>query len=386
MINRLCSLPPGRSFFLFGARQSGKSTLVGSYLKNKKFWSVNLLHSETFFLYSREPSLFRKEAISKVKNGVRVIFVDEIQRIPELLNEVHFLIEETKCIFILTGSSARKLKRGGANLLAGRAVVRYLYPFTAFELGEKFDLEPALRFGTLPPVALAASDEERIDILNAYGNTFIKEEIQAEGLSRNIGGFSRFLEIAASCSGELVNFSAIARDAALSMGTVQNYFDILEDTLIALKLEAWTKSPRKRMVLHPRYYFFDLGVLNALNRHVQAAPDRALRGRLFEHFIILETQRLLSYFNKSNIRIFSWRTSNGAEVALVFEKGGKIISGVEIKSTPRVSRADLTGLSSFHEDHPSAKKIVVCTAENGFDFDLAQVMPWKDFLHWITKL
>lgn len=238
--------------------------------------------------------------------------------LPDLLNEVHLLIEKHRCHFILSGSSARKLRRGGANLLAGRAVERFLFPFVYAEIASSFDLEAALRFGTLPAIH-ERPQTEQIDILGTYANTYLREEIQQEGLVRNLGGFLRFLDLASAQCGELVNFSAFGRECGLPTRTVQAYYDILEDTLIGCRLEPWTRSARKRLVAHQKFYLFDTGVANAVNRRLTAPPDSALRGRLFEQLMVLETLRMRSYL-RSEARLFFWRTNAGAEVDLLIPR------------------------------------------------------------------
>ena len=385
MINRIVKLPESRSFFLFGPRQTGKSSLIQTLLKKKKIWDVNLLKSDLYLKYLKAPHLFRQEAEYRInKEKVSTIFIDEVQKIPLLLDEVQFLMGKyPRCRFILTGSSARKLKRGGANLLAGRALQCYLYPFTFQELKESFDLENVLRFGSLPPV-WAESTEIKKQILNSYTDTYLREEIQAEGIVRNLGGFSRFLEIAAAQNGELSNFNAIGRDAGLPVKTVQNYYDILEDTLLALRVEGWRKSVRKRLTLHPKYYFFDTGVSNSLCTRLDSVPDAMLRGRLFEQWVILETHRCLSYLN-SGIKIFFWRTNGGTEVDMLLVKGDKILAACEIKSTQGVGRADLSGLKSFGEEHPKVPLFVISTATNPYTMDGVDILPWKIYLEKLFK-
>lgn len=267
MIKRWLKPPEKASFFLFGPRQTGKSTLIGETLKDS-FWVVDLLLSEPFSKYSKYPGLFRKEALQKIeKENAGTIFVDEIQRVPALLNEIQFLMDKKKIQFILTGSSARKLRKGGANLLGGRAVERFLFPFIFFEIEQGFELEDILRFGSLPSI-YGKSCQDKTDLLKAYTEIYLREEIQAEGIVRNLGGFSRFLDIAASQFGELVSFSNIARECQLPTRTVQSYYEILEDTLIGFRLAPWRKSLRKRLSGHPKFYLFDLGVTNAVNRHL----------------------------------------------------------------------------------------------------------------------
>ncbi|MEW5818514.1 MAG: AAA family ATPase, partial [Spirochaetota bacterium] len=255
-------------------------------------WKIDLLKTDQFLKYSKHPELLRLEGLEKIeKLGIRHIFIDEIQRVPELLNEIHFLIENTECRFLMTGSSARKLRKGGTNLLAGRAAQRHLFPFIYTEIADTFSIDEVLRFGTLPPV-YTRSTEEKIDILTGYTETYLKEEIQAEGLVRNLGGFSRFMDLAAAQCGELISFTSIGRECQVATRTVQAYYEILEDTLISIRLQPWRKSIRKRMAAHAKFYLFDLGVTNSLLRRLTAPLDWVRKGRLFEQFIVLETYRL----------------------------------------------------------------------------------------------
>ncbi len=369
-------LPANRSVLLLGPRQTGKSTLVRAELP-KNSWTIDLLQHDTWLRYAKEPGRFRLEAEAKIRAGIRTIFVDEIQRVPELLDEVHGLIERTKVRFLLTGSSARKLKRHGANLLAGRASVRHLHPFTLRELGDRFSLDRVLSFGSLPPVA-TADEATAIDILRAYVDTYLREEIQAEALVRNIGGFSRLLDVVAAECGSVVNFSALGREAGIATRTVQEYFQLLEDTLILHRLEPWRKSARARMISHPRFYLFDTGVTNALARRLSAAPDSALFGRLFEQWVVLESLRLLDY-RQSEARLFFWRTHNGAEVDLVLERYGKLVLAAEIKSGRRLSGADITGLRSFAEVHPKADLVVVANVPEPYALHDVEVLPFRRF-------
>jgi len=348
-------------------------------------WAVDLLETDTFLRYLRAPELFRREAEQKIADGrAKTIFVDEIQRLPILLNEIHLLLERHKCRFILTGSSARKLRRGGTNLLAGRAVERRLFPFVFAEVSEGFDLEEALRFGTLPAIH-GQPMETKIDTLAAYANTYLREEIQQEGLVRNLGGFARFLDVAAAQCGELVNFSAIARECALPTRTVQAYYEILDDTLVAYRLEPWGKSVRKRLVAHSKLYLFDTGVTNALNRRLASPPDRATRRRLFEQLMVLETQRMVWYL-KSEARLYFWRTNVGAEVDLLVEKRGQPRAAYEIKAGRRIVRADLTGLRSFREEHPKVPCGVICDAPEEYEIDGMRVLPWREYLQRLPAL
>ena len=376
------------SFFLLGRRQTGKSTLIQSRYGSGA-WKIDFLLTDVFFKYSKDPALFRREAEEKIEHeGIQVIFIDEIQRVPVLLNEIHYLIEKyPSCRFILTGSSARKLKRSGADLLAGRAVERHLFPFTFAEIRSDFDLDDALVFGTLPVVFEKTRDEKQ-DILEAYANIYLKEEIQQEGIVRNLGGFSRFLDVAAAQFGEQVSFSAVGRDCALPVRTVQSYYEILEDTLVGFRLEPWRRSLRKRLSGHPKFYFFDNGVTNAINRQLTGPFDRMLQGRLFEQFIVLETYRHLQYTRSGarEARLFYWRTGHGAEVDLIIEKHKKIKAAIEIKSAATIAGAQLSGLRAFREEYPEVPGMVVCRAENAYDLDGFHVMGWQKYLRRLNEL
>ncbi|OVE76826.1 hypothetical protein BVX98_04610 [bacterium F11] len=383
MINRMISLPSSTSFFLFGPRQTGKSTLVHSRFR-QKIWEVNLLLSESFYRYAKEPGLFRLEALHQIeKNRVRSIFIDEVQRLPQLLNEVHYLIQNTRCQFILTGSSARKIKRGGANLLAGRAVERFLFPFVHQEIKDHFNLNEALLFGTLPSI-LGKSKEEKREILSAYVHTYLREEIQSEGIVRNLGGFSKFLDIAASQVGELINFSNIASESLLSTKTVQSYYEILEDTLIGIRLNPWRKSVRKRLSAQPKYYFADNGITNAILKRLTGGVDPVLKGKLFEQWIIYETNALLHY-KKSEANLHFWRTNHGAEVDLIIEKHGKIRGAFEIKSTVRVTGSHLSGLRSFKSEHPDVPCHVIAQVPHPYELEDISILPWKTYLSHLSQ-
>ena len=378
MVSRILKLPPNKSFFLFGPRQSGKTTLINSVFQDKIF-KVNLLLSDQFFKYSKDPSLLRKEVLEK-KKSITHVFIDEIQRVPDILNEVQHLVDTTSLYFIMSGSSARKLKRGHANLLGGRAVQRFLFPFMWQEVAEKAQLMHFLRFGSIPPVFLAETEADKIDLLNAYVDIYLREEIQAEGIVRQIGSFSRFLDMAASQFGEVVNYSAVARECQQAVMTVKTYYEILVDTLIGFRLEPWRKSIRKRLSGHPKFYLFDNGVTNIINRYDHALSDPYLLGRLFEQFIIIEAMKWIKTSQKM-INLHYWRTNSGAEVDLLMEQSGKLTGAYEIKWSKTITSAQLTGLKSFQEDYHDVPCYVVCNTDEPYRLGRVLIMNWKQFLY-----
>lgn len=377
MVDRDVKLPADRSFFLFGPRQSGKTTLINSIF-NGKVYKINLLMSDQFFKYSKDPSLLRREVLEKKKN-IKHVFIDEIQRVPELLNEVQYLIDGTSLHFIMSGSSARKLKRGYANLLGGRAVQRFLFPFMWREVSKNVPLMHFLRFGSLPPVFLAEKEADKIDLLNAYVDIYLREEIQAEGIVRQIGAFSRFLDMAASQFGEIVNYSAVARECQQAVMTVKTYYEILVDTLIGFRLEPWRKSLRKRLSGHPKFYLFDNGVTNIINRYDHAISDHYLLGRLFEQFIVIETMKWIK-MSQEMINLYYWRTNTGAEVDLLMERSGKITGAYEIKWSKTITTSQITGLKSFQEDYPNVPCYVVCNTDEPYRLGNILIMNWSQFL------
>lgn len=380
MIHRIIDIPFKRkSVFLFGPRQVGKSTLVKHLLADMDCLEIDLLKGDILLKYKKNPSLLRAEIEFLLRNKDSVfVFIDEIQKCPELLNDVHYLIEKFKgkVSFILTGSSARKLKRVSVNMLAGRAWQFFLFPFTHVELGERFDIDDVLLRGTLPPV-IDESLEDGFRTLTAYVQTYLKEEILDEAIVRNIGAFSRFLDMAADQSGKIVNFSTISRESGVSGKTVKGYYQILEDTLIAIKLEPYLKSARKRLTMHPKYYLFDIGVVNAINGRssVSSVKGTTVYGMLFEHFVILETYRLIHYAEKP-FRVFHWRSSHGAEVDLIVETSDGLWA-IEIKSSPIVKSGVLKGLRSFMKDHPNAKPLCVSICDTPYMAGDIPVIPWR---------
>lgn len=384
MIPRNTDLPRDLSFFLFGPRQTGKKTLVNSIFSENIF-KVNLLFSEQFLKYSKNPDLLIREVEWKLKNeAIKYVLIDEIQKVPSLLNSVQFIIDTFKIPVILTGSSARKLKRGMANLLGGRALQRFLYPFNWEEIKDTYMLEDVLSYGTLPPV-VTAPENYRTDILVSYAETYIREEIQAEGIIRNVGSFSRFLDMAAAQFGEQLNYSEVARECQLPVMTVKSYYEILEDTLIGMVLLPYRKSLRKRLSAHPKVYFFDNGVTNAINKYSLKIKDPSLLGKLFEQFIINETFRYIKN-RQSMVQMFFWRTSSGAEVDLLLEKDKKPIAAIEIKYSENISSSHLSGLRSFLEDHPDVPCYLVSRVSHPWSAGPVTILPWQRYLELLPEI
>lgn len=380
MIERALSLSPKHSFFLFGPRQTGKSTLLRSTFPRDKVLYYDLLKSEEYLRLTARPGLFREEVASRDKKITHVI-VDEIQRVPALLDEIHHLLENVSGAphFCLSGSSARKLKRSRANLLAGRAWTHHLFPLTHRELGEKFSLEKALNLGTLPSVYLAGDAAEARHTLRAYVETYLKEEVEAEAVTRSLGGFLRFLTLAADENGSVVNFSTIARECGVSYKTVQGYFQILEDTLMGFFLLPYARAVRKRLIRHPKFYFFDTGVVRALRKTltVDLEPQTFEYGRAFEHFLILEIMRLASYQDLDYSFSF-YGSSSQAEVDLIVETPRKEVFAVEIKSSASPESEALKGLKSFQEICPKAVLYCASLSPRKRTVRGITVLPWQD--------
>jgi len=380
MIPRILNLPfKKNSVFLFGPRQVGKSTLIKHLLAQENYIEIDLLKNEVLLKYKTNPELLRSEIEFLAKKKDRIyVFIDEVQKCPEILDEVHWLIErfDKQVIFILTGSSARKLKKTSVNMLAGRAWRFFLFPLTHVELGDRFNLKNILLKGSLPPV-IDDQAEDAFRTLNSYAQVYLKEEILNEAIVRNIGAFSRFLDIAADQSGKIVNYSTIARDTGVSSKTVKGYYQILEDTLIAIRLEPFIKSSRKRLVMHPKYYLFDTGVVNAVNGRISisSVAGSSIYGMLFEHFIILEVYRLIHYAEKP-YRIFHWRSSHGAEVDLIVESADNLWA-IEIKSSPLVKSGNLKGLKSFLKEHSNARPVCVSSCDRPYSAGEIPIIPWR---------
>ncbi len=375
MYKRLCNLLNNNSFFLFGARGVGKSTLISTELGHEIKASVNLLKDDEFSPLSDRPDALI-ERLGTLARG-DLVFIDEIQRVPALLNTVHLLIEERGLRFAMTGSSSRKLKRGGSNLLAGRASLRELFPLTHVEYGDDFELSSVLRWGSLPTLSQRSTDTERADYLTSYVNTYLREEIIAEQLVRKLPPFRRFLDIAAQMNGKILNYTAIGREVGVASDTIKQYVSVLVETHIGLLLESYHRSIRKRQTQSPKFYLFDTGLPRAIQRLPGAplAERTSAYGDTFEQFIILEIYRLCSYMNK-RADFFYLRTKDDAEIDLIVEFPGQAPVLIEVKSSRSITAQHVTGLNKFAAD--IANSGVFCLSQDAIPKKIGAV----DVLHW----
>ena len=359
-------LPPRQSAFLWGPRRVGKSYWIRRHLRDAVL--IDLLQTDVFAEYASRPSLLRERF--QDKRGLVVI--DEVQKIPALLDEVHWLIENRALSFLLTGSSARKLRRGHANLLAGRAWKRTMAPLSYFEV-EGFDLEKIMVSGLLPPHFLSSNPLEE---LRAYVADYLKEEIAAEAAVQNIPSFSEFLRVAAITSSELLNYTNLAREVGISQKVVRSYFNILEDTYLGFRVPPWKKSRNRRMILTEKFYLFDVGVANYLARR-QPRLGSSEFGKSFEHYILMELKAYQAYKNP-DLPIAYWRTSAGQEVDFIL---GEKDLAVELKGTARVHEETIRSLLTLLEDGPVKKCVVVCLEKEPRRIHpRIEVVPWTLFL------
>jgi uncharacterized protein len=377
-------LPRKQSAFLWGARQTGKS----SYLKNSFPGAIfyDLLSTHEMIRLTKAPYLLREEILSFQKTKInQLIIIDEIQKVPELLNEVHWLIENIGAQFILCGSSARKLKTQSTNLLGGRAWPYHFYPLTFDEITD-FNLLKALNHGLIPNHYL--SDNEFIlDYLQAYVDIYLTDEIRNEGLVRNLSGFARFLDVAGLCNGEMINMSNIARDCGIDRLSVQGFYQILIDTLLGYFIYPFHKKIKRDLIITaPKFYLFDVGIANFLARQTVNELKGMAAGKSFEHYIFMELTAYISMHRK-RIDICYWRTKTGLEVDFIL---GNADIAIEVKTSEQVHQQDLTGLIAFCEEHPKARAIVISQDKRARLLKINEktslsIMPWKHFLKDLWK-
>lgn len=366
-------LPPGQSAFLWGARKTGKTT----FLKNKFPDSLrfDFLKTDTFLEYLKAPSLLRERILAKDESRLRQpIILDEVQKVPHILDEVHWLIENRGLSFVLCGSSARKLKRGHANLLGGRAWRYQMAPLTFAETGE-CNLLRILNQGLIPSHYMAREANYRKS-LKAYVSDYLIEEVFQEGLTRNIQAFSRFFDALGHCQGGLINYANIARDCGVDAKTVREYFFILEDTLVGSMLYPYTRRKSRDIITQmPKFYLFDVGVGGYLSRRIVLEEKGEQFGRAFEHFIHMELQAYNHYAEK-DMDIRYWRTKAGQEVDFIL--GDEIC--IEVKGTDLVKPSDLKGIVAFKEECRPGKSIVVCNEKEPRLYGDIRIIPWRMFL------
>ncbi len=375
MYPRLFQAPLRQSFFLFGPRGVGKTAWLHQQFPGALFF--DMLDYQVYTELLASPQRLGERIPQDQKEWV---VVDEVQRVPELLNEVHRLIESRRLRFALTGSSARKLRGRGVNLLAGRAVTRHMHALTALELGKEFDLKRALRYGCLP---LACTSEKPEDYLKSYAATYLREEVQQEGLTRNIGALSGFLEVASFSQGNVLNMAAVARECSVSVKVVEDYFSILEDLLIAFRLPVFTKRAKRRMIAHPKFYYFDAGVFQAIRpRGPLDAPDQ-IHGPALET-LFLQQVRALNDYKDFGYRLHYWRTAGGDEVDFVLY-GERGLRAFEVKMAHNVRPDDLRSLLRFRADFPQAKTYLLYLGQRRWHDRGIEVLPFVECVTTLDK-
>jgi len=376
MYSRLIKTKNNKSFFLFGPRGTGKTTWVKKAFPAGVY--IDLLESRLFNELLADPQ--RLENLIP-KNFNNWIIIDEVQRIPELLNEVHRLIEKYKYKFILTGSSARKLRRKGQNLLAGRALTYLMHPLTAIELGQDFNSDHSLKFGHLPSVYVESDPEK---YLESYIKTYLQEEIQQEGFTRNLGAFSRFLEAASFSQASILNVSEVARECAVERKVVENYFTILEDLLLAYRIPIFSKRAKRRLVSHPKFYFFDVGVFRTLRPMGPLDAPEEVGGISCESLFFQELKAVNDYYSLG-YKIYYWRTSNNLEVDFVLY-GRRGLKAFEIKRRRKISSKMLTGLKAFIKDYPESETYFIYGGSRQMSYGEINVIPFAEALKNLHKI
>jgi uncharacterized protein len=356
------------SIFLWGARQVGKTTLLEQLYPQARYY--DLLQANEFERFLRRPSILAEE-LESMKEGELVI-IDEIQKVPHLLDEIHALIHKKKIRFILSGSSPRKLIRSGANLLGGRALKKILFPLVSAEIPD-FDLVKSVNNGMIPRHYMINNPWERF---RAYIGVYLNEEIREEALSRSLKSFSRFLEVAALSNGEMIVYKNIAQDCGIDHRTVKDYFEILNDTLIGYLIPGFTASVKRRAIQAPKFYFFDVGIANYLLNRKNLLPGTEIFGHSFEHLILQEIIAFLGY-SQSTENLTYWRTSSGYEVDAIIGNGR---IAIEIKSTDEVKSRHLKGLQAFKEDFPKARLIIISLDKYSRLMNGVEIIPAEQFL------
>lgn len=367
---RFLHIPQG-SFFLFGPRGTGKSLWLRHTFPHALY--LDFLSPEVFRAYTASPE--RLESLIEGNPNQKIVIIDEVQKVPEVLDVVHKMIEKKKALrFILTGSSPRKLKRAGVDLLAGRAAVKTLHPFMAAELGKDFCMETALEKGLLP---LVCGAKDSRDALNAYIALYLREEVQIEGLVRNIGGFTRFLEAISFSHGSILNVTAIARECAVERKTVEGYISVLEDLLLAFRVPVFAKKAKRHIVQHPKFYFFDVGIFQTLRPRGSLDSPQDISGVALEGLVAQHLRAFQAYASEK-IDLYYWRTKSGVEVDFIVY-GQDTFYAIEVKSSKTIHSQDLKGLLSFKEDYPQATAIMLYRGKEQLRIKEVLCLPCENF-------
>ncbi len=375
MFSRLLTPPPS-SFFLFGPRGAGKTAWCQARLPDAI--TIDLLRSDVYTTLLGNPSALETFIPADYQGWV---VIDEVQKVPALLDEVHRLIEQRELRFALTGSSARKLRRGGVNLLAGRAVTRRMHPLSALELGEAFDLEESIQFGCLPTIK---SHADPADYLASYVETYLREEVQQEGLTRRLDVFARFLQTASFSQGSPLNVSTIARDCGIGRKLAESYFEILDDLLIASRIPVFTRRAKRAVIAHPKFYYFDAGVYRTIRPSGPLDSPSEIDGVALET-LVLQQLRALNDGDNLGYSIHYWRTRSGSEVDFILygEKGFKAI---EVKRSANIRESDLKNLRTFRSDYPEADAYLFYGGTDERNFDGIKALPTESALLQLDQI
>jgi predicted AAA+ superfamily ATPase len=373
LISRLFTAPK-ESYFLFGPRGTGKSTWLRQNYPNAIY--IDLLNQEVFRTYLARPE--RLGDVISASSQTKTVILDEIQKVPSLLDEVHRLMESAigrQVQFILTGSSARKLRRGGTDLLAGRAILKTLHPFMAAELGPRFQFAPSLEFGMLP---LVLNSAEPTETLRTYASLYLREEVQAEGLVRNIGNFARFLEAISFSHGSLLNTSQVARECQIHRKTVDGFIEVLEDLLLGFRLQVFTKRAQRKLVEHPKFYYMDAGVFRSLRPKGPLDSPEEIGGACLEGLVVQHLRAWMAY-SKGERTLYFWRTRAGLEVDFIVY-GEDTFLAIEVKRSRVVSSKDVRSLRAFQEDYPQAKVCLLYGGKERIKINDVLCLPCEEFL------
>lgn len=378
MVSRILKKPleHRKSFFLLGPRGTGKTYWLKQHFGGAIY--IDLLDTEIYTQLLANPH----RLVNFIPNNYHSwIVIDEVQRVPELLNEVHRLIEKDKHIFVLTGSSARSLRKKGVNLLAGRALIYHMYPLIVQEIGDSFNLAAALSHGLLPAIL---SEPNPTAYLKAYVSAYLREEVMQEGLTRNLSIFTRFLEVASFSQGQVLNMSAIARETHTSQKNVSNYFEILDDLLLGYRLPIFSKRAKRQTIQHPKFYYFDVGVYQTLRPKGFTDLQAELDGAALET-LLLQSIRAVNDYYELDYQIYYWRTTAGVEVDFILY-GPRGFYAFEIKRSINVSRSDTKGLLAFKQDYPQVKMYLIYGGEHKYYFDDIEVIPIRDILFMLPEI